>query len=76
VDILLQDALVTGVALGAVILVARRVFGVFNPPAEGPSCSNCTSCPAPRQPVDAETPIPIALVRSGHESPARSHARR
>ena len=39
--LLIQDAIVTALALGAVGLVARRVLGVFNPPSATPVCTPC-----------------------------------
>jgi hypothetical protein len=73
VALFLQDAIVAGVALWAVILVVRRVFTVFHPPPDAPACSNCASCPAPRPPVAPETAIPVTLIRSGQKSAAGSH---
>jgi hypothetical protein len=61
--LLIQDAIVTAVALGAVGLVVRRVVGVVRPPAENPACGSCSSCPAPRTPRDDSRPVPIAFVR-------------
>lgn len=63
--LLFQDVLVTALALGAVGLVVRRVVGVFSPPASGPTCNACSSCPAPRAvAADANKAVPLTLVRS------------
>jgi hypothetical protein len=62
--LLVQDAIVTALALGAVGLVARRVFGVFNPPPTKPVCTACSSCPAPRvAPRDETRPMPVTIIR-------------
>lgn len=59
----LQDVIVTAMALGAVGLVVRRVVGVFNPPPSAPACTSCSSCPAPRvTPRDDAKATPIAVV--------------
>lgn len=63
--LLVQDAIVTALALGAVGLVVRRVFGVFNPPPAKPACTACSSCPAPRvAPRDDTRPMPVTIIRS------------
>jgi hypothetical protein len=62
--LLIQDAIVTALALGAVGLVARRVLGVFNPPSATPVCTACSSCPAPRAaPRDDAVPVPMTVIR-------------
>jgi hypothetical protein len=62
--LLIQDAIVTALALGAVGLVARRVFGVFNPPPATPVCTSCSACPAPRAaPRDDARATPVALIK-------------
>lgn len=66
--LLIQDAIVTVMAFGAVGLVVRRVVGVFNPPPAAPACTSCASCPAPRAvPHEAGKPVPIAIVRGKAE---------
>ena len=60
--LLIQDAIVTALALGAVGLVFRRIFGVFSPPPAAPACNSCASCPAPKAAVDPNQPVPLALV--------------
>ena len=60
--LLLQDVMVTALALGAIGLVVRRVFGVFKPTPAAPACNSCSSCPAPRTARDEAKPVPVALV--------------
>jgi hypothetical protein len=64
VPMVLQDVIVTFMALGAVGLVVRRVVGVFNPSPAAPACTSCSSCPAPRvvTPRDEAKAIPIAVI--------------
>ena len=65
--LLLQDAIVTAMALGAVGLVFRRVFGVFRPAPAAPACTSCASCPAPKVVADPNRPVPLAVVgRKAH----------
>lgn len=66
---LVQDAIVTAVALGAVSLIFRRVVGFMKPKAAGESpCGSCgsssaASC-ATRTPTPAPgAPMPLRLVR-------------
>jgi hypothetical protein len=63
--LLIQDAIVTALALGAVGLVARRVLGVFNPPSATPVCTSCSSCPAPRAAPrdDDAVRVPMTVIR-------------
>jgi hypothetical protein len=61
--LLIQDAVVTMLALGAVALLARRVVGVFSPPAAAPGCTSCASCPAPRVTRDDTKPVPLAILK-------------
>ena len=71
----LQDVIVTAMALGAIGLVVRRVVGVFNPPPTAPACTSCSSCPAPRAvtPRDEAQAIPIVVVnRAGGSGDRRS----
>jgi len=64
--LLLQDVIVTAMALGAVGLVVRRVLGVFSPPPSAPACNACSSCPAPRPaPQDAAKAVPVAIINRG-----------
>jgi hypothetical protein len=62
VSLLLQDAIVTAMALGAVGLVFRRIFGVFSPPPSAPPCTSCASCPAPKAPADPNQAVPLTLI--------------
>ena len=62
---LLQDVVVTVVALAAVGILFRRLFGFARPAADGaaPACANCPSaagaCHTPTpNPVSASTPGP------------------
>ncbi len=66
---LVQDVIVTTVALGAISLIVRRMVGFVKPKAEGESpcgacgatsagsCATRTEAPAPG------TPMPLHLVR-------------
>jgi hypothetical protein len=74
VPLVIQDVIVTALALGAVGLVVRRVVGVFNPPPAAPACTSCPSCPAPRvTPRDEAKAIPITVVnRAGGTGDRRS----
>lgn len=65
-NLILQDVIVTAMALGAVGLVVRRVVGVFSPPPSAPACHACSSCPAPRAvPHEAGKAAPMTLVTGG-----------
>ena len=62
---LLQDVVVTVVALAAVGILCRRLFGFARPAADGaaPACANCPStagaCHTPAvSPLSASTPEP------------------
>lgn len=69
--LVIQDVIVTAMALGAVGLVVRRVVGVFRPEPSAPACTSCASCPAPRvTPRDEAKAIPVAIVnRTGGGRP-------
>jgi len=73
--LLIQDAIVTAMALGAVGLVVRKVVGVFNPPPAAPACTSCSACPAPRAaPQQESKPVHIAIVnRPGTSAERSSH---
>jgi hypothetical protein len=57
---LLQHIVVTIVALGAVVVVCRRVFSVVQPLGSNPKCASCPSAqqPAPAVPAEAK-PLPL-----------------
>ena len=61
-SLIIQDAIVTALALGALGLVFRRVVGVFSPPPSAPACTSCASCPAPKAVADPNRPVPLAVV--------------
>lgn len=76
-DLLFQDALATGLALGAVAVIVRRVAGVFRPPRTfgASGCPSCGSCPAaPSAEPDAQAGAgdvvahPVVLIRRGTPS--------
>ena len=55
---LLQDAMVTLVALGAMGLLFRRVLGFARPaPGAAPGCANCPSAATSCHPATAPAPI-------------------
>lgn len=62
---LLQDAVVTLLALGAAILVVRRVFAVVQPASGEPACASCPSAEAHGQKPESATEAakPLTLVR-------------
>ncbi len=69
---LVQDAVVTGIALLAAVLIARRLVGFLVPKAGG-GCASCASgrpCASTPKPdaVANSTPIPIELLRSPKRS--------
>lgn len=53
----LQDALVTGVALWAGVILFRRVSGFVRPKSAVPGCANCPSATATRAPIAGEHPL-------------------
>jgi hypothetical protein len=57
--LLLQDVVVTGMALGAIVVVVRRVVGAVAPARGKAGCAACPSCPSSRTPVRPEPPIQI-----------------
>jgi hypothetical protein len=61
---LLQDALVTALALGAFVVLVRRIVGAVAP-ARTPEtvCSTCPSCPSARPSRRAEPVIQIVGSR-------------
>lgn len=67
---LLQDAVVTLVAMGAVAIVLRRAFGFFRTD-RAPACANCpssrqatrTACAAGATPAGSATTHPAVLYR-------------
>jgi len=59
---MVQHAIVTLVAAGAVWVVARRVFTAVKP-SGGPKCASCPSAPAAaRQGLSADAK-PLTLIR-------------
>ncbi|MGH8639526.1 MAG: hypothetical protein ACREUZ_20515 [Burkholderiales bacterium] len=59
---IIQDAVVTVLALGAVAALVRRLAGMVGPSEKGPGCSSCPSCPDARAGSDAVNlarPLPI-----------------
>jgi hypothetical protein len=53
----LQDAVVTGVALWAGVILFRRVAGFVRPKSAAPGCANCPSAAATRAPGAGEHPL-------------------
>lgn len=62
-DLLIQDAVVTLAALGAVVILLRRVAGIVRPAKDTPGCAGCSSC-APRPGRVEDAPIPVASLRA------------
>ena len=60
---LLQDILVTIVAIGATTVIVRRVAGVVRTPGCAPKCSSCPS--AARTPQPPQT-VPLTVIRSAN----------
>ena len=61
---LLQDILVTIVAIGATTVIVRRVAGVVRTPGCAPKCSSCPSAARPTpQPPQA---VPLTVIRSAN----------
>ena len=58
--LLLQDVVVTGMALGAIVVVVRRVVRAVAPARGKAGCAACPSCPLPRTPVRPEPLIQIS----------------
>jgi hypothetical protein len=68
---MLQDAVVTAVALAALALLARRVFGFAGLGAGRSRCAECPSargaCESPAQTIgSAPAQHPAVLIRSSH----------
>jgi hypothetical protein len=65
---LLQDAIVTAVALGALAFLVRRVFGLVRAGRTEPRCASCpsaTNACAPRSArARSHEPVPVQLVVS------------
>jgi hypothetical protein len=70
---LLQHAVVTIVAIGAAILIARRVAGVVRTPGTQPKCSSCPSAKAHSQPPRE---APLTLIRNAERPVTRNSERR
>ena len=43
-ELLLQDIAVTGIALGAAVLLVRRVYGVVASSRKSRACGTCPAC--------------------------------
>ena len=59
-----QDAIVTGIALLALLILVRRLVGIVRPSPSDASCGACASCPNP--PVTASgaaTVVPLTSLR-------------
>jgi hypothetical protein len=67
VSILLQDILVTMMALMAALIIIRRLVGTFRPGKANPACDNCASGAAACEKAAAEQSsdkaIPLVLHR-------------
>jgi hypothetical protein len=68
-SLLAQEIIVTLLALGAAVIILRRLVGAFRPAKSGPACPNCASGAAacakvPDAPMDrpAEA-VPLTLHR-------------
>lgn len=62
-DLLFQDAVVTLAALGAVVILLRRVVGIVRPAKDEHGCAGCSSC-APGPDGAADAPIPVSSLRA------------
>jgi hypothetical protein len=58
----LQDAVVTGVALWAGVILFRRVAGFVRPKAAAPGCANCPSATGTK--VPAADGHPLVFIKS------------
>jgi hypothetical protein len=45
-SLLLQDVVATGMALGAIVVLYRRIAGVVAPPPGKDGCTACPTCPS------------------------------
>jgi hypothetical protein len=57
----LQDAVVTGVALWAGVILFRRVAGFVQPKSAAPGCANCPSATGQGPAVDEH---PLVFIKS------------
>jgi hypothetical protein len=64
--LMVQDAVVTLLALGAAFVIFYRLFGVFRPSKSSPACANCASgaaaCAKPAAATDTSSAAPVPLV--------------
>jgi hypothetical protein len=69
-NVILQDAVATSLALGAVVLLVRRIASVVRPGDKPPACASCPSACGPTEPATgtAETVVPLAVLRTGSRS--------
>jgi hypothetical protein len=69
-NVILQDAVATSLALGAVVLLVRRIASVVRPGDTPPACASCPSACGPTEPASrtAETIVPLAVLRTGSRS--------
>ena len=64
-SMLVQDVIVSAVALGAVTMIGRRARAMFASKRSGQACGSCTKCPA------TNSAIPSAGLTSAHGDEAR-----
>ena len=67
-NLILQDAVAVSLALGAMVLLVRRIVGVVRPSGDKPpACAACPSACAPAEPAHAEPEavVPVAVLRGG-----------
>ena len=62
---LLQDAVVTAVALWAGVIVFRRVAGFVRPTGAKPGCASCPTATVARRPPPDEHPL-VFIKSSRH----------
>lgn len=62
-----QDAIVTGIAILAFVILVRRLVGIVRPSPSDASCGACASCPAPKPQAEGlTTVVPLdGLRRAG-----------
>ena len=61
---LLQDVVVTVVALAAVVILCRRLFGFARPSADGAAAA-CANCPSAAGTCHTPTPNPVSASTPG-----------
>lgn len=70
-NLLIQDAVATSLAIAAVAVIVRRLVGILSPPPSQPlGCAVCPSCPVAASTRQDQPPAgdaarrPMVLIRS------------